>query len=239
MQSEIAIGRIVKVREHPRYNSVYLYGRIQRTTPQFYVIAIEFKDTPNLDVYETSMYDVTPYHTVMRVSKRIAMNTDKYNMTVLEHYPNASPVRSTEVTNDYVYVSRLINLLENATAEDIQQLQQRFSDSYMLLDRILMLADYANSTNIPISPNSPIHNIITNLTMNRSNDAIHRLIEICDELKSSNKMTDADYDSIVSFANKGEIYSVLDVFEDLNEKEKISEGDYLRACNAMRDIQSF
>ena len=52
-------------------------------------------------------------------------------------------------------------------------------------------------------------------------------------------MTDVDYDSVVSFANKGEIHSVLDVFEDLNEKEKISEGDYLRACNAMRDIQSF
>jgi hypothetical protein len=242
MQSEIAIGRIVKVREHPQYNSVYLYGRIQRTTSQFYVIDIEFKDTPNLNGDETRLYDVIPHHVVKRVNKRIATDVAKYNMTILENYPHVQSVHAMEyeqvsgdvdITAYHTLLSTLFNLLESANVEEIQQIHA----STVFMDRLRMIVHIAESTGIPLSSTHPVYNILATHAKSCSDSAKVKLIELCDELKTTNKMSEVEYERVVRFVNEGKIHSVLDVFEDMNDKQTILEGDYLRACNAMRDIE--
>ena len=238
MQSEIAIGRIVKIREHSRYNSVYLYGRIQRMTPLFYVIDIEFKEIPKFDGDET---DVIPHHVVKRVNKRIALDVTKYNMTVLENYPNIQSARATgyeRVSGDvdvyHTLIGTMFNLVASANTEEIQQLRA----STVFMERLRMLVDIAEIADIPISPTHPIYNIITTHAKDCSDSAKNTLIELCNELKTANKMSEVEYACVVRFVNEGAIHRVLDVFEDLTEKQTINEGDYIRACNAMRDIQT-
>lgn len=238
MQTEVAIGRIVKLREHLRRNSVYVYGRIQRTTPQFYVIDIEYKDTPNLN------YNLIPHHGTMRVRKNIATDIAKYNMTVLEHYPNAEPAQSTGYDRDVdtfggfdvrAYLNQfrtLFNLIETADAEVIRQLHASAS----LMERLRMMVEIADATGMQLSPTHPIHTIIASHSTNRSTTAKNKLVELCDELKTANKMSETDYECVMSYVKEGAVHNVLDVFEDLNEKQKINEGEYLRACNVMRDI---
>jgi len=244
MQTEIAIGRIVKLREHPRRNSVYVYGRIQRTTPQFYVIDIEYKDTPNLNAEDERMYDLIPHHHTMRVRKNIATDLAKYNMTVLEHYPNTEPAQPTGYNGDLdvfggfnarAYLNQfrtLFNLLETADAEVIRRLHASAS----LMERLRMMVEIADATGMQLSPTHPIHTIIASHSTNRSTTAKDKLVELCDELKTANKMSETDYECVMSYVKEGAVHSVLDVFEDLNEKQKINEGEYLRACNVMRDI---
>jgi len=229
MQTEVAIGRIVKLREHPRHNSVYVYGRIQRTTPQFYVIDIEYKDTPNLNAEDERMYDLIPHHNTMRVRKSIATDIAKYNMTVLEHYPNAEPAQSTGYDRDVdtfggfdvrAYLNQfrtLFNLIETADAEVIRQLHASAS----LMERLHMMVEIADMTGMQLSPTHPIHTIIANYSTNRSTTAKNKLVALCDELKTANKMSETDYECVMSYVKEGVVHNVLDVFEDMNEKQKI------------------
>ena len=203
MQSEIAIGRIVKLREYPRMDASYCYGRIFYMTQHFYTITIEYKE-------------MIPYHKTMRVNKRTAIDVYKYNMTVLERYPtvepaaDATPRRLLPIQSPYF--SQSADFVDAINMDDWIFLGQQAIQRYLQrMQQHIRVRDSANS-------------------------AKSQFKEMCSQLKSADKMTDTEYKSMMQFIEQGKMHQVLDIFEELNDKQSINEGDYLRACNMMRDF---